>query len=169
MQRIKESCCHAGKFQCMKGIMLFAISGFLTFLTAGCKKENGDDNSEMNTSLVGIWELRYSSGGMMAPTSYPAGNGPRIRFEETKFQYSKGGQVIFEGTYQLATDSIIDVRTCAKLPPATSAPNRLIYNNNPSGSREFFELSGNTLKIMTGCIPLDGGTSTYKRVGNISQ
>jgi hypothetical protein len=126
----------------------------------GCKKERHLEG----TSLIGTWELRHSSGGMMRPTSFPAGNGQIIQFEVDSFQYLRNGQVVFHDTYRLMTDSVVDINSCALLPPPSNAPNRIIYSSDPNSLKRFFELSGNTLKIMVGCMPLDGGVSIYRRI-----
>ena len=77
---------------------------------------------------------------------------------------SRNGQIISEGNYRLAADSVVDVNSCAKLPP-DSTPNWIIAENN-SGFKTSFKIAENTLTLTSGCIPADGGGSVYKKVGN---
>ena len=137
-------------------VLLFAASW-------GCKKSAGENEvEETGGELTGNWELAQSAGGMMPLTNFPPGNGHGLHFDGSHYKIFRNGQVVHEGSYQLRTDSLVDVRNCDLLPPASSNPNRIVYDNELF-VRNYFVVTGNTLKISTGCIPLDGGWSLYKR------
>ena len=148
----------------MRYLRYLSVTTALVLVLAGCKK--GGDGAPEETgdgSLTGNWEAYQSYGGMSPLTTYPPGNGNRLTFDGTNYKIYVNGVVAQQGTYELRTDSVVNVQTCALQPAASQAPNRIVYDGNLNGGKQFFELSGNTLKIMSGCIPLDGGWAIYKK------
>jgi hypothetical protein len=137
---------------------------FSMLVFQGCKKEKKDAEEPVRNSILGTWELRQSYSGMTPLVNYPAGEGYKLSFEETGYTMSLNGQVMQQGTYQLTRDSVMDVNSCALIPPLSQGPNTIIYDNNPPSLKIYFEVSNNTLKTTTGCIPADGGWQIYKRV-----
>jgi len=141
--------------------LLFLSTVFL-FAFSSCKKEANSNDTLPDASLAGTWELAYTFGGMMPPTTYAPGNGSLIRFDDRNYQMIHGGQVVHEGTYTLKRDSTVDVNSCTLLPPKSAATNRIVSDSS-NGLRMYYEINGNLLKLTSGCIPADGGGSLYRR------
>jgi hypothetical protein len=137
-------------------LILLCLSVFLS-----CKKDS--EVNEGSDSIIGTWELYQSASGMMPFTTYPSGNGFTMSFDSTHIRLRKNGQVSFEDQYHLTTDSIVDLNSCELKPAASNKPNRIIMHSNPPAYRMSFEIVGGKLKIMSGCFPLDGGWSLYRR------
>ena len=142
--------------------MRYLLLAIIFMAFAGCKKQGASNEDGENGSLIGNWELYRTFGGMMPTTTYNPGNGNLLRFDSTTYQMIRGGQIVLQGTYQLKTDSLTDVNSCALLPPRSSAPNWIVADSS-TGLRTFYEINGNTLTTTSGCIPADGGGSIYKR------
>jgi hypothetical protein len=101
---------------------------------------------------------------MMPTTNYLPGNGNLLSFTDTEFTDRRAGQVVQQGTYRLANDSTVNLNSCARMAAKDDKPNTLILENTPAGYKQYFEIKGNTLKIWSGCMALDGGATIYKKV-----
>ena len=137
----------------MKKILILALLVKIMTLLS-CKKE------EINSSLIGSWELRASAGGYRDPSlpafDYSPGNGFILKFTNTEyFQYSKG-QLTKSGEYTLVKEDV-----SWKEEPIQ----RIIYNNDTSiNSKKFFEIEGNKLIMYIGApSSLDGIEETYQK------
>lgn len=70
-----------------------------------CKKK-GNDLAGIKNSLVSMWELRESIGGIAGTIIYQAGNGSIVEFKkDNSFISTENGNVIRSGTYDLQTTS----------------------------------------------------------------
>jgi hypothetical protein len=148
----------------MNSNRLFFMTCLSLVLLAGCKKEAGEkSDGNKDTSLIGSWELHKTWGGMSPLTIHTEGNGNELWFDSTRYQYLKNGQVQHEGVYSLVRDSVMDVNSCAMLPPGGIGSNRIVYDNDRSRTSGFFKVENNTLTITSGCIPADGGVTVYRR------
>jgi hypothetical protein len=142
------------------------VATILAFSLLACKKENKKAETEENIAgegIEGTWELSETYGGMSPYTEHPPGNGNLLQFDQTSYKIYTTLQVMQQGTYQLINDSVTNLNTCVLEPAATSEPNRLVLDNEVF-LRRSFSITGSTLSIASGCIPLDGGVAKYRRV-----
>lgn len=108
-------------------------------------------------NILGIWELRQTSGGMMpGAIHYPSGNGHLLQFVSASYQLYAGGQLQKSGAYTILPDTRATTSVCLVL-PAGQYGNRVIFDNNDSTTKQFFQIAGNTLTFLAGCFALDGG------------
>lgn len=138
------------------------IIACIVFITASCKKTNavlGPDD------LKGTWELRQTGAAMMpAPTNYPAGNGNTMSFTDSTYTFKNNGQTIKSGTYKIVPDATVEASVCLVI-PAGQFVNRIIYDNNTTADKQFFQFINGRLHLIAGCYALDGGHSeVYERV-----
>ncbi len=143
---------------------IFFVSIALSVLS--CKKENEPVTPEEDNTpgaILGTWELKESYSGMSPYMVHPPGNGMIMKFDSTTYQVMMGGQVQYQGTYRLVKDSVTNVNSCVLEAPSSSAPNRIIYDNEIH-LRRGFTVTSKTLTLTIGCIPTDGGVSKYRRV-----
>lgn len=129
-----------------------------------CCTKATSNPEEMAATLKGTWEIRQSYSGMMPHTNYSAGNGFTVSFDGVNFAYKRDGQTVHQGIYQLKSDTIVDVSTCYRIPPKDTLPNSIVFQNGQNSSKSSFELTGNTLKLSSGCLAADGGWSVYKKI-----
>jgi hypothetical protein len=141
----------------MKYLLFFTIP--LLLLAGSCSKEKSKDI--YSTTLEGEWELYQSYSGMMPFTTHSSPNGNRIHFTTTTYKYFVNGNLADEGTYNLAIEAATDLSSCDPL-PIPELPNTIIFNG--SVSKTFFEIKNGKLKVWSGCYPLDGGYSIYKKI-----
>jgi hypothetical protein len=124
---------------------------------AACNKENKIDLTE----IQGVWELRKVSG--MITINHLPGNGHTIQFTGTRFERKENQQVVQSGEFRIVKDTNPGQSTCLIIPPG-QYNNRIIYNNNITGPKTFFELSDNRLVFVSGCFAVDAGsTIEYER------
>ncbi|HEY0041911.1 MAG TPA: hypothetical protein VGB71_14665 [Flavisolibacter sp.] len=161
---LKRNALSTRKKNMNKTLILFIGLSAVCLFTSCSKKTT--DPEEVMATLEGTWEIRQSYSGMMPLTNYPSGNGMTVSFDGTNFKYGRNGQIVHRGIYQLKNDTTTNVSTCAKVPPKNSLPNTIVFDNNPNGVSSSFELTGNTLKLSSGCIPADGGWAVYKKISD---
>ncbi len=134
------------------------------YMLAGCSTELKKWPEELPaTTLVGKWELRQHFGGMVQGVSYAPGNGNYLVFDNSTYQYISNGQVVRQGSYVALVDSVMDVNSCELLPAPDSKPNRIVFDNETQVRMNFIFI-GRSMKIHSGCIPLDGGGSVYYKI-----
>jgi hypothetical protein len=138
----------------MKKILTLALIVSIIALLS-CEKE------DINSNLIGKWELRASSGGYrdlsLPAFDYSPGNGTILKFTDKKyFEYSKGG-LTKSGKYTITKQAVSWQEEPAQ---------RIIYDNNTSmGAERFFEINGDKLIIYVGApISLDGIEQTYQKL-----
>ena len=154
----------------MRYLTSISIAILLVILLAGCKKEKDTTPTEDGPgTLIGTWELSKSWGGMSPLTTYAPGNGHELVFDSLTYKMIQKGNLIAEGAYHLVNDAYIDVNNCSVVPPKDDQPNHIVYQNDPAGFKRYFEVSSQTLRISTSCIPVDGGVSEYKRKSALPQ
>ncbi len=89
-----------------------------TFL--GCKKSNDPERKKLSepTTIIGTWELRKTSGGMMPGfKSYANGNGNLFKFKQGGgYEIYEGGILSVSGTYSLVADTNIEASVCLVFP-----------------------------------------------------
>jgi len=130
----------------------------ITLVNPGCKKENDNDSSER---LEGVWELR--SARSMLVSTYPPGNGHIISFTGNTYEVIDNGQITRSGEFQVVEDPGASESTCLNI-TAGQYTNRIIYDNNMTVTKTFFEIAENKLTIISGCFAVDAGSSLeYER------
>ncbi|MEI9810080.1 MAG: hypothetical protein WDO16_20655 [Bacteroidota bacterium] len=132
--------------------VLFCLACLLLF-TNGCEK----DKSALPGSMEGVWELRQAKG--MATINYPPGNGNTIKFSGDHYEMSANGQVVKSGTFTIIPDATVSASTCIEINNGWYS-NRIVYDNDMTGSKVFIEVSLNKLNFISGCFALDAGAVT---------
>jgi len=141
----------------MKRTFVFCCIGVL-LLFPGCKKYN----SETNTSVQGVWELRLVSGSFQI--NYPTGNGRTLTFNGNNYEIRENGLITHSGQFEIIPDNTAANSTCLNI-PADQYTDRIVYDNNLNAAKVFFELSGNKLTTVSGCFAIDAGSlSEYARI-----
>ncbi len=135
----------------------------LTTFTFSCHK--AESKAEVSDSLVGEWELRQTSAAMNPLVgNYPPGNGKIIKFTETRYALYEGTQLMKEGDYTVVADPGVETSVCLVF-PAGQFTNRIIYDNDTTSEKQFFQITNNRLSIVAGCYAIDAGhRADYERV-----
>jgi hypothetical protein len=165
----------ASLVKCKKRMRRFRILlpvVLLAFLVVSCRKDSPKTPSDPKAwidptpgTITGKWELYQTYGGMSPLTTHAPGNGFELHFDNANYRMYGNGQLRQAGTYKVLNDSVINVQTCQLEAPESSAPNRLVYDNE-TVVRNGFTATKNSLTITAGCIPLDGGVAIYRRIEN---
>jgi len=136
-------------------LLLFFL--IIILVNIGCKK----DNNNSSEGLEGVWELR--SAVSMLSSTYPPGNGHIISFTGNKYEMKENGQIIRSGEFKVEVDLTAGESTCLNI--ATGKyKSRIIYDNNATATKTFFEISENRLAMLSGCFAVDAGSSLeYER------
>ena len=141
----------------MKTLSLLFFAAILLINTS-CKKENKD---KVPAGLEGVWELRSVTA--MLSSTYLPGNGHTISFTGNNYEITDNGQISKSGEFQVIEDLTAAASTCLNMAPG-KYKNRIIYDNNMSVTKTFFEISENKLTIVSGCFAIDAGSSSaYER------
>jgi hypothetical protein len=136
--------------------LLFIL--IITLVNTSCKKEDRDNSA---AAPEGVWELRSVTA--MSSSAYPPGNGHIISFTGNKYEIKDNGQITRSGEFQVIEDLTAAASTCLNIAPGKYT-NRIIYDSNMSATKTFFDISGNTLTIVSGCFAIDAGSSSaYER------
>lgn len=143
-------------------LKLLGIACLTTFIFS-CNKVGS--KVEVADSLVGEWELRQTSAAMNPLVgNYPPGNGKIIKFTETRYSIYDGGQVVKQGEYSIVADPGVETSVCLVFPAGQFA-NRIIYDNDTTSEKQFFQITDNRLSIVAGCYAIDAGhRSDYEKV-----
>jgi hypothetical protein len=131
-----------------------AMSALLLFVSS-CKKNEANATSNP-TSIVGSWEIRSAQNGMTPTIPYSSGNDSILKFTATTWlRYSKGS-LVKSGTYTIVNDSSFN----ALVVPAGQFTHRIIYDGDTTSHKQFFQITGKTLSIVSGVFALDYGSYT---------
>jgi hypothetical protein len=149
----------------MKFVYNIVLSLTILCISFGCKKDYGDANK----SIIGKWELRQVSGGMIAgATKYPPGNGSVLVFDGNNYEIHANGNITRTGQYNIVkvNDATVENNVCLVLPKGQFTT-RIIYDNDTSSVKKFFQVKGNQLTFYSGCYAYDAGTNQiYEKVSN---
>ncbi len=139
----------------MKRDLSIIILGAALLFAAGCKKE------KTSATIEGTWELQRVVG--MATINYPPGIGNLLKFDGYNYELYVNGTLIKSGTYAIIPDQTVNAATCMVIDPGRFNQ-RIIYDNDVNGRKEFLELAADKLSIMGGCFAIDAGyTAEYIR------
>ena len=128
--------------------------GTLISLFSACGKNKGANNDE--GSIIGGWELRQVSAGMAVARDLPPGNGNILKFTGSNYESYTDGQLVKSGTYALISDTTVQESVCLVL-PATEFRTRIVYDGDYQATKEFIQITGNKLSIISGCFAVDAG------------
>ncbi len=147
----------------MRYIVLVFCFGVLVTLTA-CNKKIAVSQNVDPANLVGTWELRETQAGMIPNTQHPPGNGNRFRFTGTTYERYTNGSLVKSGSYSIVQDSTVEKEVGLVVPPGQFT-RRIVFENNLSADKTFFELSSGRLVLLSGYFPTDGGSrQAYEKV-----
>jgi len=130
----------------MKPVPLLLLT-FLLF--AGCKK----GSHQTNDAFEGTWELRQIVGNYVA--SYPPGNGNLLKLEGDQYEIYADDTLRKKGTYSIITDRMPVGMTCVEAPIVNY--HRIVYDGKIDSTKESIEVSGDSLKLVSGCFADDSG------------
>ena len=147
----------------MKQIVSIACVALLVNAFAGCRKDNPKDANASN-SITGSWELRKSSAAMNPNVHiFPPGNGNILKFTDAGYQLYINGQLVKTGVYAVVEDLTVESNVCLVL-PAGEYTHRIVYDDNYTATKEFIQISGTKLSVISGCYAIDAGhTLEYER------
>jgi len=129
---------------------------------SSCKKDATQKDN--NTSVIGTWELRDISGGMMPGSiKFAPGNGNILKLSSTDYGIYKSNQLIKSGTYKIVADTTVEQNVCLIIKDGEFT-NRIDYSDTTS-IKIFFQLDGSKLVFQSGCYAVDGGHSeVYQKI-----
>ena len=144
------------------GLKLFVVMALV--IGTACNKDQAKKSGNNQDSIVGIWELRKTSGGMMPGEQvYPSGNGDILKFDDGHYERYVNGALVKTGEYEIVSDNTVDESVCLVMPDGQFT-NRIIYDNDTVSEKVFIQVSNNKLTFISGCYALDGGhSSEYER------
>lgn len=147
----------------MKQLVQSALLVLLIAAGIGCSKKDKDfDEGDINAPLLGTWELRKQEGNFTI--NYPAGNDTVLKLAASKYERYSNGQLVKSGSYSLVADDSCE-ETVGWLIAPGEFTQRIVFDNDISGDKEFLQVKGNKLTFLKGYFPLDGGTSSqYEKV-----
>ncbi len=152
MQRYQVGVCHA----VMKQILGFLCINVLISFALSCKK-NDSVRPGFSDSITGTWELRHASSAMNPNISVlPPGNGHILQFSTTDYKRFEAGQLVKTGKYATVDDPTVEASVCL-LFPIGQFTNRIIYDNDTTGEKQFIHILDGRLVIVAGCYALDAG------------
>lgn len=141
----------------MKPTQLLPILG-LMLLMAACKK-SADDKP---TALEGKWEMRTIWGDKPL-TTYPEGNGYQLQFSNNHYVRLENNEVKSTGTFSLVKDKTAEAIVGLVIPEG-QFESRIVFESDP-GQKVFYQFSNDTLYLLQGSFPSDGGAKTgYVRI-----
>lgn len=112
--------------------------------------------------IQGSWEMREQVSSMR--TTYPAGNGNRLLFADETYQKFEKGALVQSGQYKIIPDSTASREVGLELNPGEFTW-VIIFDNDTSSPKTFFQITGNKLILLSGFFPSDAGVqTTYEKV-----
>ena len=123
---------------------------------------NKTDNSIVSgKGLQGTWELTKSYGGWVGMRDYPPGNGNTITFTSTTYTQHF---VNADSSFSVSGDYIIHYGK----PCGNSSQGSIINfdTNTSSDDGQVISITNGMLKIESPSCWIDGGGSTYRKIGN---
>ena len=128
----------------------------------GCSSNPGKKSSVLMKEIEGTWEMREQVSSMR--NTYPAGNGNRLQFADDTYQKFKDGALLQSGQYKIIPDSTASREVGLELKPG-EFNHALIFDNDTSIPKTFFQITGNKLILLSGFFPSDAGVqTTYEKV-----
>lgn len=127
-----------------------------------CSSNSANKSSKPNKAIQGAWEMREQVSSMR--TTYPAGNGNRLEFADNAYQKFENGALVQSGAYKIISDSTASREVGLEL-NSGEFTHRIIFDNDNSSPKTFFQITGNKLVLLSGFFPSDAGVqTTYEKV-----
>jgi hypothetical protein len=144
----------------MKKLLLF-VSAACIFSSCTKTAENESENP-----LLGNWELRNKTTGLMPTQTYPPGNGNILKLNTADYAFIENGIVKKSGRYISLIDGSAATETCSTI-AAGEFEKRIIFMPDTIPPRKYYHVTDNTLKIIWGCAGVDGKSiEQYERIAN---
>ncbi|HEV7329953.1 MAG TPA: hypothetical protein VGN63_02840 [Flavisolibacter sp.] len=148
----------------MQNKFLPFIFSFVLVIVVACNRKVNSENKTSAAALIGTWELREDQSGMIPTRQHPEGNGDRYRFTATTYERYQNGALEKSGVYRVELDSTVQKEVGLQLPPGEFT-HRIVFEDDPSAPKTFFQLNGDKLVLLSGYFPTDGGSRyTYQRI-----
>ena len=146
----------------MKNKWTVICLSIMVIIFIGCSSNSAVKSSDTKQEIQGSWEMREQVSSMR--TTYPAGNGNRLQFANGKYQRFEEGALMQSGLYKIIPDSTASREVGLELKPG-EFNHALIFDNDTSAPKTFFQITGNKLVLLSGFFPSDAGVqTTYERV-----
>src|SRR5687768_8267491 len=137
--------------------MKFLIfSALFLIITYSCNKP-----SSGTKDLSGVWELTEVR-GMMIIDSFPDDQKETLILKNDTYEL-RIGNTVTTGTYSTHPDPDVKKEVCLEIEPGIYT-RRIEFKERSSDKKIYYELSGSTLKLISGCFAYDAGSEKiYKR------
>ena len=146
----------------MKNKWTVICLSIMVIIFIGCSSNSAVKSSEPKQEIQGSWEMREQVSSMR--TTYPAGNGNRLQFADDAYQKFENGALVQSGAYKIISDSTASREVGLELKPG-EFNQAIIFDNDTSAPKTFFQITGNKLVLLSGFFPSDAGVqTTYERV-----
>jgi hypothetical protein len=141
-------------------LIVFAISALVA-----CKKDKtGDD---LTKDLIGGWELVSTQASIAPMVMHPSGEGNILTFSDNEYHLYEKQQLVKEGTYTVVIDTTHSDNVCLASPGGEFS-RRIIFDNDESLPKTFFQITDHKLITRSGCFAVDGGVEKeYNRLHRI--
>ena len=146
----------------MKNKWTVICLSIMVIIFISCSSNSAVKSSDTKQEIQGSWEMREQVSSMR--TTYPAGNGNRLQFADGKYQKFEEGTLMQSGQYKIIPDSTASREVGLELKPG-EFNQAIIFDNDTSVPKTFFQITGNKLVLLSGFFPSDAGVqTTYERV-----
>ena len=134
----------------------------LMIVFISCSSNPVNKSSVTMKEIQGSWEMREQVSSMR--TTYPAGNGNRLLFADDTYQKFEKGTLVQSGQFRIIPDSTASREVGLELNPGEFT-RHIIFDNDTSSPKTFFQITGNKLVLLSGFFPSDAGVqTTYEKV-----
>ncbi|WP_207513403.1 hypothetical protein [Longitalea luteola] len=138
-------------------LVIFVMSAFVA-----CKKDKTDNG--LAQDLIGSWELAATSASITPTVSHPPGQGNFLSFNDNKYFIYENHELVKEGSYTVVIDTTHSENVCLTSPGGEFA-RRIIFDNDGSANKTFFNVAAHKLVLRSGCFAVDAGVEkVYNRV-----
>lgn len=153
----------------MKYLIILIYASITITLFDSCKKESPSAIENNSSSFIGNWELRKVVANI-GTKNYASGNGSIFTFTDSTYLTTDTTYLFFfqgmrhkNGHYKIVADT--SVNNCTGLiVPSGQFTNIIILDNDTTSGKVFYQITNNTLIILSGYFPLDGGIEmTYEK------
>jgi len=121
---------------------------FLSFCIISCKKSSTGNSA----NLTGTWDLRQASG--MVVINYTPNSGNTLVFTDSTYKKYSNGALVKSRTYRTVKDASYNGLIVGE----DQFKTRVIYDDDTTSTKIFFQLSGHTLKFISGSFADDSGS-----------
>ena len=146
----------------MKNKWTVICLSIMVIIFISCSSNSAVKSSDTKQEIQGSWEMREQVSSMR--TTYSAGNGNRLQFADATYQKFEAGALVQSGQYMIIADSTASREVGLELNRGEFT-HRIIFDNDTSSPKTFFQITANKLILLSGFFPSDAGVqTTYERV-----